>query len=127
EREAHEERRVLQLDVVLLARLLVLRQRRPAARAPLRRAVALVQPAAVVDFFQERPDVLDVRVAEGVVVVVPVHPLPKADELLRLHLAEVSDAVAAAARELREPVLLDLALRPEPELLLDLDLHPQAL
>ncbi len=37
------------------------------------------------------------------------------------------DAVAAAARELGEPVLLDLALRPEPELLLDLDLHPEAL
>ena len=79
------------------------------------------------DFLQERPDVLDVRVAEGVVVVVPVHPLPEPDELLRHDLAEVRDAVAAAARELGEPVLLDLALRPEPELLLDLDLDPEAL
>src|SRR3569623_1176692 len=89
--------------------------------------MALVQPAATVDLLEERPDVLDVGVAEGVVVVVPVHPLAEPDELLRLQLAVEGDPVAAAARELRETVVLDLALRAEPELLLDLDLDPEAL
>ena len=37
------------------------------------------------------------------------------------------DAVAAGARELVETVRLDLALRVEPERLLDLDLDPEAL
>jgi thioredoxin 1 len=39
----------------------------------------------------------------------------------------VVDALAAAPGELGEPVLLDLALRVEPERLLDLDLDPEAL
>src|SRR5205814_5674433 len=73
----------------------------------------------------EAPDVLDVRVAERVVVVVPVHPLAEAAALLGHHLAVVSDALAALARERREPVLLDLALRAEAERLLDLDLDPE--
>jgi hypothetical protein len=37
------------------------------------------------------------------------------------------DPLFAALRELGEPVLLDFALRVEPELLLDLDLDPEAL
>ena len=127
EREADEERRVLHLDVVLLARLLVLRERGAAARAPLGRAVPLVQPAAAVDLLQEAPDVLDVRVAERVVVVVPVHPHPEPLRLLGLHLGEAGHALLAPLGELGEPVLLDLALRIEPELLLDLDLDPEAL
>src|SRR5205814_110176 len=44
QREADIERRVLELGVVLVARLLVLRERGPAARAPLRRPMALVEP-----------------------------------------------------------------------------------
>ena len=127
QREAHEERRVLELDVVLLARLLVLRQRRAAARAPLRRAVPLVQPAAAVHLLEEHPDVLDVRVGERVVVVVPVHPLAEPLRLLGLHLGEARDALLAPLGELGEPVLLDLALRVEAELLLDLDLDPEPL
>src|SRR6185369_1175177 len=77
QREADVERRVLQLAVELVPRLLVLRERRTAARAPLRRAVALVEPAAPVRLGQEAPDVLNVRVREGQVVVAPVHPLPE--------------------------------------------------
>src|SRR4029079_17638916 len=111
----------------LLARLLVLRQRRAAARAPLRRTVPLVQPAAAVHLFKEHPDVLDVRVGERVVVVVPVHPLAEPLGLLGLHLGEARDALLAPLGELGEPVLLDLALRVEAELLLDLDLDPEAL
>src|SRR5207302_1796562 len=45
QREAHVERRVLELLVVLLAGLLVLRERGAAAGAPLGRSVALVEPA----------------------------------------------------------------------------------
>ena len=127
QREAHEERRMLELDVVLLAGLLVLRERGAAARAPLRRAVPLVQPAAAVHLLEEAPDVLDVRVGERVVVVVPVHPLAEPLRLLGLHLGEARDALLAALRELGEPVLLDLALRVQAELLLDLDLDPEAL
>src|SRR5207237_903971 len=75
EREPHEEGRVLKLRVVLVARLLVLGERGPAAWAPLRRAVALVEPLAAMALLQEAPDVLDVRVREGEVVVAPIHPL----------------------------------------------------
>ena len=39
----------------------------------------------------------------------------------------LDDDVAALARELLEPVLLDLALRVEPELALDADLDPEPL
>src|SRR5829696_9552041 len=57
QRKAHVQGRVLELDVVLLARLLVLRERGAAAGTPLRRAVPLVQPAALVDVRKEPPDV----------------------------------------------------------------------
>ena len=60
-------------------RQLVLRDRRAAARAPLRRAVTEVEPAALVHELEEPPDVLDVRVAEREVVTSPVHPLTEAD------------------------------------------------
>src|SRR5262249_16376621 len=106
EGEAQVERRMLDLLVVLLARLLVLRERRAAARAPLRRAMALVQPAALVHDLEEPPDVVDVRVREGVVVVAPVHPHAKALRLSRLDAGEVGDEIAAAPRELGDAVLL---------------------
>ena len=127
EREAHVERRVLELAVVLLTGLLVLGERGAAARAPLGRAVALVEPLARVALLQEAPDVLDVRVREGEVVVAPVHPHAEALRLLGHHADVARDALLAALRELGDPVLLDLALRVEPELLLDLDLDPEAL
>src|SRR4029079_6137936 len=76
---------------------------------------------------QESPDVFDVRVAEGEVVVAPVHPLAEAlaaaGELFR----GLDDPLAAAPGELLEAELLDLALRVEPELPLDADLDPQPL
>src|SRR5207253_3258515 len=55
----------------------VLRQRRAAPRAPLRRAVAADEPSAIVHDLEEPPDVFDVGVAERVVVALPVHPLPE--------------------------------------------------
>ena len=110
EREAHVERRMFEL-LVLAGEELVLGERRAAARAPLGRPVPVVEPAALVDGFQEPPDVLDVRVRERVVVVVPVHPPAEAPVLLGDHLGELGDALAAARGELGEAVLLDVALR----------------
>src|SRR5918996_5285803 len=113
--------------LVLAGEHLMLRDRGPAAGAPDGRAMAHVEPAALVDGLEEAPDVLDVRVGERVVVALPVHPHPEAGRLLRDHLGEVGDTLLAALRELGEPVLLDLVLRVEPERLLHLDLDPQAL
>jgi hypothetical protein len=98
-----------------------------AARTPFGGAVALVQPPPLVHELQEPPDVLDVRVAEGEVVGSPVHPLPEALRSLCQLGRRPDHLLAAAARELREPELLDLALRVEAELPLDPDLDPQAL
>ncbi len=126
-READEERRMLDLCVVLVARLLVFRERGAAARAPLRCVVALVQPTLLLDGLEEAPDVRDVRVAEREVVVAPVHPHPEPLRLRRLDAGELRDEVAAVAREPGEAVLLDLALRVEAERLLDLDFDVEAL
>src|SRR5581483_8038239 len=71
--------------------------------------------------------VLDVRVRERVVVVVPVHPHPEPLRLPGDQLRVLGDALAAARGELGEAVLLDVALRVEPQRLLDLDLDPEAL
>ena len=79
------------------------------------------------DRLQEAPDVLDVRVREGVVVVVPIHPAAEAPVLVGDHLCELGDPLATARCELGEPVFLDVALRVQAERLFDLDLHPQAL
>ena len=127
EREADVERRVA--PVLVDARLgqLVLRERGAAARAPLGRAMTEVEPAALVDELQEPPDVLDVRVAEREVVVPPVHPLTEPDRALGQRARGLDDHLAAAPSELGEPVLLDLALRVEPERALDADLDPEPL
>ena len=123
--EAHVERGVRQLRVRVDQ--LVLRQRGPAARAPLDGAVAQVQPVALVTLPEEAPDVLDVGVGERVVVVVPVHPHPEAAALVGDDLGVLRHALLAALGELRDPVLLDLALGVEAELALDADLDPEAL
>ena len=122
QREAHLERGMLELLVVLLAGLLVLRERRAAAGAPLGGAVALVQPAAAVHLLEEAPDVLDVRVREGEVVVAPVHPHAEPLRLIRHHAGVVRDAFPALRSELGQAVGLDLAFGIQSERLLDLDL-----
>ena len=105
----------------------MLRDRGPAAGAPLRRAVALEEPALLVHVLEEAPDVLDVRVAEGVVVVPPVHPLAQPDRAARQLACEVDDLLAALLGELREPVRLDVALGVEAELALHADFDPETL
>src|SRR6187200_2529524 len=118
---------MLELLVVLLTGLLVLREGGAAARAPLGRAVPLVQPALLLHRLQEAPVVLDVRVREREVVVAPVHPHAEPLRLARHHADVARDPLLAALGELGDAVLLDLALGVEAELLLDLDLDPQAL
>src|SRR6266511_3989583 len=81
--------------------------------------MAFVEPAACMALLEEAPDVLDVRVRERVVVVVPVHPHAEASRLVRDDLRVVGDAFLAALRELGEAVRLDVSLRAEPERLLD--------
>src|SRR5439155_13582710 len=115
EREADVERRVRLLLVDARLAQLVLGERGAAAGAPLRRAVADEEPAALVDELEELPDVLDVRVAEGEVVVAPVHPLAEPLRSSSQLLRGADDHLAAAARELLEPERLDLALRVEAE------------
>ena len=127
QREAHVERRVASLLVDARLRQLVLRERGAAARAPLGRAVPEVEPPALVDDLQEAPDVLDVRVAEREVVVPPVHPLAEPDRALGQRARGLDDHLATPPGELGEPVLLDLALRVEPEPALDADLDPEPL
>ncbi len=125
QREADEERGVEPILVVPVQ--LVRRDGGAAPRAPLGRAMPHDEPPAFVDDAQEAPDVLDVRVGEREVVVAPVHPLAEPDRALRQLLRGADDDVAALASELGEPVLLDLALRVEPQLTLDTDLDPEAL
>ena len=127
EREADEQGRVDPILVHAALRQLVLRDRGAAARAPLRRAVPLVQVAALEHELEEPPDVLDVRVGEREVVVPPVHPLAEPLRAVRELRRRPDHLVAALARELGEPVLLDLPLRVEPELALDPDLDPETL
>ena len=101
QREADEQRRVA--AVLVGADQLVLRDRGPAARAPDVRAVAHVEPAALVDGLEEPPDVLDVRVPEGVVVVVPVHPHPEPLGLLGDLLGVLGDRLDARSANAASP------------------------
>jgi hypothetical protein len=86
--------------------------------------VAEVEPATLVDDLQEPPDVLDVGVAEGEVVVVPVHPLAQPLRGTRELLRRPDHDLAALLRERLEAVVLDLALGVEPQGALDADLDP---
>ena len=59
--------------------------------------------------------------------VVPVHPHPEPDGLLGLAGGVGQDALLAQRHETGDPERLDVALRGEPELALDVDLDPQPL
>src|SRR5205823_3322434 len=61
---------------------LVLGEGGPAAGTPGHRAMALVEPALLVNELQHGPDVRDVVVAVRVIGVVPIHPLAEPDGLL---------------------------------------------
>src|SRR6185503_6527778 len=65
--------------------------------------------------------------AAELVGVVPVHPHPEPDALLGLASGVGQDALLAQRHELGETERLDVALRGEAEVTLDVDLDPQAL
>src|SRR5205085_3634172 len=102
-------------------------QRGPAPRAPRHRAVALVQPAALLAELEDVPDVRDVVVGVGEVRVVPIHPLTEPDGLLRDRFGRAVHARTARVGEAVDAVRLDVALAVEIQLALDLDLDPQPL
>ena len=121
--EAHVDRGV---DYVLVTlRNLVRGERGAASRAVRDDLVALVEQPLVPDLAQRPPDRLDVAVVERAVGVVEVDP--EADPLgepVPL-LQEGEDRLAALGVELGDPVLLDLLLGGDAELLLDGDLDRQ--
>ncbi len=114
------------LDVVVALRDLVGGERGPAPRAVGNDLVALIEPAVVPDPPQRPPDRLDVVVVQRDVGVVEVEP--EADPLGQpvpvLHVAE--DGLPAALVELGDPIGLDLGLRGDAQLPLDLQLDGQA-
>ena len=86
--------------------------------------MASVKPAALVARLEEVPDILDVGVAHCVIGVRPVHPLPQADRLFRLSLAESVHPLPASPAELCQPEFLNLTFGVQPQVAFDLDLHP---
>src|SRR5262249_29887575 len=117
-----------------------------AARAPRHRVVAAVDQAALVALLEEAPDGVVVLLRHReiaapqvgtllpVLLVVPVHPVAEADRLLGLDLRELIDALLAQLHEAVDAgeavagdEVFDVALRAEAQLLLDLDLDPEAL
>src|SRR5207245_1145745 len=84
-------------------------------------------PAMLVAALEEPPDHRVVLVRHGVVGVLPIHPVAQAPGLLRLDRREAPHALLAPLDEPVDAERLDVPLRPEPQLLLDLDLHPEPL
>src|SRR5919109_2892413 len=111
----------------------MLTERGAAAPAPRHDAVTAVEPSLLLTRFEEIPDMLDVVVVHREIrgglslLVIPMHPLPKADGLLRNTLGEFFHTGAASAGELVQTVVHDVLLRVEAQLLLNLDLQPQPL
>ncbi len=98
-----------------------------AAGAPGHHVVAAIDPAALPAGLEEAPDGVVVLVREGVVGVVPIHPLAEADGLLRDAVGETEHALFALLNEGGDAHRFDVALAGEAELFLGLDLHPEAL
>ena len=126
DRQPDREREVGQLAVALGRQLLV-GEPGPAARAPRHHVVPAVDQPAPMALRQEGPDRVVVLVGVRVVAVVPVHPHPEANGLLGDAVRETLHARLAELDEAVDPVALDVALVCEAQLLLGLDLDPQAL
>ncbi len=115
-------------DVLVCAGLaeLVARQRGAAPAAVGDDLGALVDEVAVPQLVEQPPHALDVVVAHRGVGVGEVEPHADAARQRRPVLHVPLDRVPAALVEGLDAVVLDLGLAREPELLLDLDLHRQA-
>ncbi|GBD17214.1 hypothetical protein HRbin26_02132 [bacterium HR26] len=125
EREADVEAQVRDLLVALAD--LHLREAGGAAGAPRHHVVAVVDPPILVAHLEEMPDHVVVLVGEGVVRVVPVHEVAEPFGLLGLDSGVLEHPLLALLDEAVDAVSLDVLLRREAQLLLDLDLHPQPL
>jgi hypothetical protein len=113
-------------DGLVALRDLVVGQPGAAARAVRRHPMVLHQQALVVDLLQRPPHRLDVARVHRPVGLVGVHPVRHAAREV-LELTDVPHHGLAAPRvELRDAVGLDVALAREPELLLDGQLHGEA-
>ncbi len=124
EREAHVDRRVD--DRLVALRQLVVRQARAAAGAPGGDAVVLGQQPLAEDLLERPPDRLDVLGVHGAVGLGEVGPVAHAGGE-RLEGVRVPGHRLAALRvELRDAVGLDVLLAGEAELLLDGQLHREA-
>ena len=125
EREPDEDARVL--DGFIPLGDLSVGECRPAPGAVGRDLVGLLEQTPPVEGFERPPDGLDVLGVHGPVGVG--HVQPEADALGQLfpiaHIAP--DRLAAAQVELGHPECLDVALALGADLLLDLDLHGQAM
>ena len=124
DRVADEDARVL--DVLVALADLVARERRAVLRAVRDDLEALVQQVLLPQLAQRPPDRLDVLGVERAVRVVEIDPVADPLGQLRPVLEELEHRLAALRVELRDAVFLDLRLVLDPELLLDRDLHRQA-
>src|SRR5690606_31216353 len=122
-----DEEREMRALLVTLGDDLVLGEAGAAARAPGHDVIALVDPAAFVADLQEMPDGVVDLIRHRDVAIVPVHEVREALGLLDDACGVGAHPFLAALAELRDAEFLDLALVLDPELFLDLDLHPQAL
>ncbi len=98
---------------------------RAAAVAVGHHLVPLVQQPLVADRLQRPPHRLDIALIKGSVGVLQVHPEADAFGQPVPLLEELEHGVAALFVELLDPVLLDLGLALDPELLFNRDLHGQ--
>ncbi len=124
DRVADEHARVL--DVLVAERHLVAGQRRAVARAVRDDLEALVEQLLVPQLAQRPPDRLDVVGVERPVRMLEVDPVADPLGQPRPVLQELEHGLAALLVELRDPVLLDLLLALDPELVLHGDLDRQA-
>src|SRR6266511_1634688 len=90
-----------------------------ASPAPRHHVVTAVEPTFLLTRFEEIPDMLDVVVVHREVggglpaLVIPAHPLPKADGLLRNTLRELCHTSAAGAGEVVQTIVDDVLFRVE--------------
>ena len=85
------------------------------------------QPAALVANLQEMPYRSDVQIGIGEIGMIPIHPLTETLALFGDYAREFFNAVHALCGEFVDAVLNDVALDLDTEILLGLNLYPQAL
>src|SRR4051812_18074387 len=98
-----------------------------ASRAPRHRVPPVVDIALLMAALQELPDSVVVLVRHREIGVVPIHPVAEPSGLTGLDGRVLQNPLLAFLDERIDAISLDIPLRLEPQLLLDLDLDPQPL